>query len=202
VLADNGCSDIYQPPITTRVSGTLAWYFNLASRPTYLSQDVYAHIRAAANRVSNNSNNCGVADGSSYSQRDAGTTTRNPNINSGGSCTTRDTFNVTGFGAIDPANVLAVACRWYTVPGGQVLEGDERFDKSGTLWTLSPGTGCSGRYDVQSVGTHEHGHIAGMEHANETDHPWLTMSTNINGPCQASERTFALGEANAWNVFH
>jgi hypothetical protein len=96
-----------------RLGGTFSWFFNLASKPADLSQDVYAHIRAAANNVINNFNNCGVADGSSYSQADAGTTLRNPNINSSPACTTRDTFNVTGFGAIDPTNVLAVTCRWF-----------------------------------------------------------------------------------------
>jgi hypothetical protein len=201
VLADNACQDSFQPPITLRQTGTLNWFFNLASAPDNIESGVYPHIRAGANNVSNNFNNCGVADTNTYSQADAGTTTSGPNIDSNGNCTTTDNRNVFAFGAINPTSVLAVNCAWYDSLFHIVFD-DQRFDTSGTSWTLTPLSGCAGSYDVQSVATHEHGHAAGMEHANETDHPWLTMSTSINGTCQQSERTFAFGEANAWNVFY
>jgi hypothetical protein len=147
-----------------------------------------------------NRNNCGVADNDSYDQYWVGTTLRNPNINSTPNCTTRDGYNVVGFGAIDPTNYLAVACTWYTVPAGNVVEGDIRFDTSGTTWWV--GGTCSGAYDLNGVMTHERGHTGGFGHANEADHPWLTMSTAINGTCQTSERTWARGEANVLNSFY
>jgi hypothetical protein len=53
---------------------------------------------------------------------------------------------------------------------------------------------CRNRYDLEAVMTHERGHTFGLNHVSESGHGNLTMSTQINGPCQLTERTLGWGD--------
>lgn len=67
-------------------------------------------------------------------------------------------------------------------------------------WTVTPTSGCSNQWDLQSVLTHEFGHFFGLLHVSESTHGNLVMSTKINGTCQTNERTLGKGDLRAMIV--
>lgn len=123
------------------------------------------------------------------------------NIGTDGTCESflaKDNINAVSFGDL-PQGTLAATCSWTVnyLFGKELVEADIKFNKVDHSWTTTPGSSsCSGQYDIQSVSTHEFGHVFGLRHVNiaEADHPDLTMSPASNGPCQASERTLGLGD--------
>jgi hypothetical protein len=114
------------------------------------------------------------------------------NISSGGNCLTSDGLNTVSFGDL-PAGTLATACVWFS--GGVAKEGDVQLNKADHDWTTVPGSGaCSQRWSVEAVMTHERGHTFGLGHVGEGSHGHLTMSPQIDGPCQDSESTLGEGD--------
>jgi hypothetical protein len=68
----------------------------------------------------------------------------------------------------------ALGCTtWWATGGGAIYERDIRLDDGYPLYV---GTGAvpPGRYDFQSIATHEAGHGLGLEHASGSSY-WLTM---------------------------
>ena len=57
-------------------------------------------------------------------------------------------------------------------------------------------SGCSNRYGVEAVATHEFGHVFGLGHVSETNHPTLTMSTAA-GACSNAPYSLGLGDVRA-----
>jgi predicted Zn-dependent protease len=55
---------------------------------------------------------------------------------------------------------------------------------------------------VKAVMTHERGHTFGINHVSETSHKNMTMSPNINGPCQDSESTLGLGDVEGLRALY
>jgi hypothetical protein len=201
--ADTGCSDNFQPQIPAYEADTHQWRFRTSNMPAGLTASaVTTATTTGSNNIEITNNNCGLGDRATYDQSYLGTTTRAPNISLTGSCDPRDTFNVVGWKYLNDAGdtstnvkVLAIACTWWSLPLGEIVEADVVFD-SDDPWYVSRPTSCGYRFDVQSVMTHERGHGAGMEHVSETDHPWHTMSTSI-AACDNSARTLAFGEVFA-----
>lgn len=63
------------------------------------------------------------------------------------------------------------------------------------VWTVDPDDPlCFGRYDVESVMTHERGHTFGMADGDESRHPRMTMSANNDGACQGQESWLGYGD--------
>lgn len=121
-----------------------------------------------------------------------GTTTLTPNMTAD-SCTARDGINVVGWGFV-ASNWVAFMCGWYYPVTWELAEADVKFGNN-NRWTTSPDDlGCFGQYDIQSVMTHEAGHVFGMDHVDELTHGRMTMSTNIDGPCQSQERMLGRGD--------
>jgi len=131
----------------------------------------------------------------------AGDTTKQTDIrtaNGKNYCRDRDGTNSVDFGPLASSSG-AYACHWGRF--GEVFEGDIRLNSS-IRWTVDPlNQDCSQVrwFDVESVMTHEWGHIWGLGHVSEKLHPFLTMSTQSEGPCQDSERTLGLGDALVLN---
>src|SRR5262249_7249140 len=105
-----------------------------------------------------------------------------------GRCAVRDGRNIVGFG---PSSYKAYTC-WYWNQYGSMIEADILF-KSDQKWlttTYVPG-GCIDALDLESVATHEMGHVFGLNHPG-TAHPSQTMQPG--GPCDKSKVTLGLGD--------
>jgi matrixin len=205
VGSPSGCNDATEPPVYAVESDPRLWFFNRASAPTDLAgfTDAETAIRYGTTNILTENNNCGFSDAMNGSAKYLGNTSKRAEMDAQGNCQgflARDGANVVDFGDL-PVNgtviTLGTACVWYYSAIGEISEADVRLNKVDAKWTTSPGTNCSNRYDVESVATHEVGHAYGMDHVSESTHANLTMSTNINGPCELSERTLGWG---SWSI--
>jgi hypothetical protein len=114
------------------------------------------------------------------------------NFTSTGDCTTLDSVNVVDFGVIS-GTAIARACVHYV--NGRTTAYDVRLDSDKTWdYTLTDGCYNNSGYDITAVLTHEWGHVYGLSHVAESTSPNLTMSVQMNGPCQVSERTLGRGD--------
>ncbi|WP_327729872.1 matrixin family metalloprotease [Streptomyces sp. NBC_00487] len=52
---------------------------------------------------------------------------------------------------------------------------------------------CSDKYDLRGVGTHEAGHVFGLDHVEGSDHSNLTMYPKL-GECTEKWRTLGYGD--------
>lgn len=185
---------------------TFGWYFNIDTTPSEITQQNALHdLQHATENMKWVENNCGISDNSSASSTYLGETSTSTQVNSNLTCGSNDGKSVVGFGTIDGTNVLAAACTWSVPHTGydEIVASDVKFDKGTFNWfTGSVPSGCSNRWSVEGVGTHERGHSFGLGHVTEANHPNLTMSEAINGPCQRSETTLGLGDATAMNTLY
>jgi hypothetical protein len=175
------------------VDGRMRYRINMKSTPRELSTaSAVRAIRRAGRNIFDTRNTCRLGDrvpaGLSYQGR----TSRFPDRRDG-SCTRSDGRSVVGFGELPVA--IAVTCAFYDLGPDEVTSSDIKIDKTRFRWTTRPRhRSCEGRYDVQSVMTHEWGHTFGLTHVPEIGNPNMTMSPVINGACQRSERTLGRGD--------
>ncbi|HEX9891789.1 MAG TPA: matrixin family metalloprotease [Actinomycetota bacterium] len=177
-----------------RESSIHRWRFNARSTPAGLSvTQVRTALLQATSAITGATNSCGMADNVSARASFDGDTSTGTNINSSGSCGSRDGISVTGFGKL-PSGALAVACVWYSTASRpyEVVESDVKLNRNYAWFTTRP-VPCADRYDIQSVVAHERGHTFGLGHVSEADHAGQTMSTQ-GRPCSISERTLGQGD--------
>jgi hypothetical protein len=167
------------------------WRFQASSRPTgFSSSGVMNALRRAAYNIVNGRNNCGLPDLISATHWYRGTTSRAPNISSGGWCLGRDRVSVVGFGTL-PRSYLAMTC-WWTYDG-RVIEADIKLNKAYYRWFINRPYGCRSTWSIEAAATHEFGHVFGLGHVSESQHGSLTMSPVIMA-CQSLETTLGLGD--------
>ena len=65
-----------------------------------------------------------------------------------------DGINIVTFGALSSSSTLAVNNYWYYTSSGNMIDSDIRFNTTHSWGT----SGSAGIYDIQNIGTHEHGH--------------------------------------------
>lgn len=197
--ADPECVDDSQTSLGYHEDDNHNWFVSHANRPSNLT-DTQARVAFVngSNNIEYARNDCypvrdfGNANLSNIDQTWAGTTSLAPNINSTPSCTSRDDVNVVGWGSM--SQYLALHCAWYSALFNELYEADVKFNTNYS-WTVDPDNlACIGRYDVESVMTHERGHTFGVGHVSELTHSRMTMSTNIDGSCQAQESWIGLGD--------
>ncbi len=176
---------------------TYKWHFNSGSTPAELNIGAAEDkLRAAASNVTGGQNDCGLSDAIAASHNYQGRTSRG--VSCGGS---PDGVNVVGFGDLS-LGTLAVTCSWYIPSTNTSTESDMRINKADYTWTLhSEDPDCRNRYGLESVATHEFGHVFGLGHVSEADHPALTMSTQI-GPCDGSASTLGLGDVRGMRAMY
>ena len=81
-----------------------------------------------------------------------------------------------------------------------MVESDIKLRKAfvdGYGWTVTPNSDtCSKRFDIQSIVTHEAGHLFGLNHVTGSAHTGLTMGVGGAGPvlCKSPLRTVGLGD--------
>jgi hypothetical protein len=173
------------------------WFFNRDTTPTaqITKDEAQGALRAAITNITH-SEGCNMADQVNATSSFQGNTNVRANIaNGSGACLEQDRDNVADFGDL-PAPLYGKAC-WEVFPipfaDDDLTDGDIRLDKTGTDWTVTPGTGCSNDYDVEGSATHEWGHIFGLAHVAEDTHGNLTMSTHEDS-CDASQRSLGRGD--------
>jgi hypothetical protein len=177
----------------------LHWTFRASTTPTYLQADaVEAALRDGTANITRSNNSCDLADSVSASAHYDGRADIGPNILNNGTCGSPDGHNVVTVGAL-PDDYLAIACTWFS--NGVALEADIRLNRGDYRWYTSKPAGCSGRFDIRSVMTHERGHSFGVGHVSEATHPSLTMSESLE-PCDNSARTLGLGDVRALRAIY
>lgn len=72
----------------------------------------------------------------------------------------RDDKNSIDFGPISDSNTIAVTSIWYNFFTKQIFETDMRFN---TRYTWGDATVSGSVMDLQNIGTHEFGHVGGMD---------------------------------------
>jgi hypothetical protein len=139
--------------------------------------------------------NCGLLDTIDATALYHGRDNISVDINSDGTCNDfHDLNSVVGFGDL-PNEFLAATCTFLLFPGDDFAgTSDTRFNKVDREWAAEFGAGCSNRWSIEAVQTHEKGHTFGLGHVKEIFHKWLTMSKKINGPCQNTEATLGWGD--------
>lgn len=181
------CQDSAFKLIGGRWPNTYNWSFQRSSTPGYLDRTGTAQIlKRSFDNITGANNDCGRADSVGASHAYLGKTTRSPN------CRSRDGFNVIGFGRLE-WGVLAVTCFWQSGDGQRIVEADVKINTRET-WALSLGACQGDTLMLESVMTHEAGHVFGLDHIAERRHGRLTMSPFIDGPCENDEATLGRGD--------
>lgn len=194
-------------------SNTIQWYFRDSTAPSYLNRgDLASELARGYENIETSRNDCLLLDEVSASQQYSGYRDVPSRISADQRCTENDGIYMVDFGVIQEVNgilPLALACR-YSVHVGQrweVVDGDIKFNKEYYAWFLGEPEiagckdGANNWYSVESVMTHEAGHIFGLGHVSEADHPHLTMSELI-GACDESAKTLGKGDVFGLRVLY
>lgn len=113
-------------------------------------------------------------------------------------CTGNDARNTVDFGGIDGGgtssyNTLALTCSWFNTLTREVESADIRFDQYED-WAGLTET-CTSEWLIDTLATHEWGHVFGMNHIPEDSHSGLlTMSPIMEGMCKRPESTLGFGD--------
>lgn len=192
----SACSDTTRPPTMHEEIHAYTWYVGDGGMPGALTQaQAQAAFADAINNITGTYNDCGIADTVDAKSSYGGTSTYEADINASSQCTPRDKQNTWDAGDL-AAGHLAVTCSW-TVDGTtsslrELIEADVRYNTTDHDFTNSPSSSCTNLYDIRGVGTHEAGHVFGLDHVSAA-HPDLTMSPSINR-CDTSDRTLGRGD--------
>lgn len=185
---------------TGNVQGYLDWGFTLGTVPAYFNEELAeADLLSGSLNIDNGYNDCGLATPIGAKDTDyLGGTLTYPNIYSTPACHGQPGGeNEVAFGAINTGGILAVTCTWwYNWPGDNPIEeADMVFNRANNLYFYTIPSGCSGRYELQGVATHEFGHAFGLDHVSEDTYRYMTMSP-IATPCSYSDSSLGLGDYN------
>ena len=120
-----------------------------------------SRIKDGAATIIGITNQCGVTADTGIDYNYAGTTTRTAQVpaDDGANCSSNDGYSVHSWGALD--SPVAATCTFTS--GAWVTSADTKYNSAFTWWTDSATTGCSGKYDVQGIATHEIGHAFGLK---------------------------------------
>lgn len=161
-------------------NGGMEYYRAIWTTPNYLNASTsWTDIADGGSNIDRGYNECGLAQNAwNISLTSPGTTSRTANITASG-CSSDDDYDVIDFGPLD-APAIARTCTWYiSLPGDNPINNaDIRFRSTTGLYFIgSVPSGCSGRYSIEGVATHEFGHAFGLNHVSETSYPTETMSS-------------------------
>ena len=180
---------------------TWNWWFQYKSTPREITRTATQNsLRASVASITGERNDCGRPDTVNATSRYRGHTRTRPQVNVDESCGTGGKFDgksVVGFGSLPPG-VLALTCTLYSTPlvsagVGTAVESDVLFNKRYADWATSPGSCHGQRALIQSVATHEFGHVYGLTHVPKSRDAGLTMYPSV-APCDISKFTLGLGD--------
>ncbi len=176
------------------------WYFHASSTPSALSVGaVETGLQVAANAITHQRNNCGLADQVSATNSYGGRTAAAPSVTASGSCSGMDGKNVIGFGSL-PSGVLGLTCAYFD-GNHHAIEADVKLTTRRAWFSGAVPSGCSNRWGIEQVSTHELGHVYGLAHVSQATHPELTMSTQAY-PCTNDKLTLGLGDVRGLRTLY
>ena len=176
------------------------WYFDAGSTPAGNNvANVEAGLQVAANAITGQRNNCGLADQVSATNTYAGRTTAAPSVTSAGSCGNEDGKNVVGFGPL-PTGVLGLTCAFFD-GDHHATEADVKMTTRRSWFAGAVPAGCTNRVGVEQVMTHEFGHVFGLAHVPESTHYELTMSPQA-ASCRNDKLTLGLGDVRGLRTLY
>lgn len=192
----DACSDDYYKPLGAKWTQTYNWYLGDGPNPAGLSDaDIRAQYGASLGNITGQNTDCDAypEDKVSATAQYQGTTSLESNISSSGNCTAKDGVNVWDAKEL-PAGTWALTC-WHAsgwIGTDHMNEADVKFNTVNEDYTTDPSSGCTDQGDIRSIGTHESGHVFGLDdiygaHAN------LTMWWGTD-PCTIRKRTLGKGD--------
>lgn len=92
------------------------------------------------------------------------------------------------------SGTLARTCYWFSE--GEVSQTDMRFNTTDYDFTYNPTSDCTSAYDLQSLQTHEIGHVLGFSDVGSTTAKYLTMY-GTGARCTTFKRTLGQGDIDA-----
>jgi hypothetical protein len=149
--------------------------------------EVLAVVQRAFDNITRARNGCGLPDRVGAEAIYIGTTSEVP-------CALSNTHNVVGFGRVPRRlgrDAIAYVCPFHE--DGQVFATDIVLNTQ-VSWALSIDDCRRDEELLEPTVTHEVGHVFGLGHVGERNHPDLTMSTRSNGACNDEESTLGLGD--------
>ncbi|HET6213922.1 MAG TPA: matrixin family metalloprotease [Micromonosporaceae bacterium] len=185
------CGDGTYKHLGYRAGKTYQWYYNPKNRPNSVTGTAESAIVAATSSVFAGRNRCGQPADLKVSQKYLGKNWRHAQVDSAGTCTGNDGWNVASWARLDKA--LGIACTYYSGGTGTryVLASDMVLNYSASWFTTKP-SGCRQGTDLQSVVVHERGHTLGLGHVDPRYHPGQVMTTTI--PSCTYKRLLGLGD--------
>lgn len=191
----SACNDKAYTLLSWSAYPSYEWHIGDGAMPGALSRTAAQKaFKDAINNITGSYNNCGLADEVSVGHTYKGTTTYESDFTAdGGGCAERDKVGTWDAGNM-PSRTVAAACIWYFSGGGsmgQVVESDVRFNTDHEF-TNNPNGACVDKFDIRAIGTHEAGHIYGLDHVGD-GHSNLTMHT-YSFSCSTKARTLGKGD--------
>ena len=205
-LGPDPCEDSGYQLLTYPMNSQETFNIKTSSFPSYVNQTstrdaILAGIRAWPQQF----NDCGMSDLADATAVDGGGTTAGSAAGAGGcSQTNHDDVSVASFGAA-PAGVVAFVCRHIKYQAiGNIVDGADMRLSDAYLWTNQPDSPDCVEIDIQSIVTHEAGHVWGLADLNPNSHPRLTMrGSGVDAvTCRAMLRTLGKGDVLGMRQFY
>jgi hypothetical protein len=202
--APGACQDDAYSAADRKEYGTYNWYMGDGTMPGGMSRaDAQAAYADAINNVTGSNNDCGVGDLVGAQASYKGYTTKETDMNADGHCTDRDHTSTWDAGTL-PDGTLAQGCYYasWSIPGvkNDLAEADVRYNTTEYAWVNTIGEFCYRQWDIRGVGTHEAGHIFGLNDLSSA-HSNLTMY-GVTDPCEKKKRTLGYGDMKGlWSIY-
>jgi hypothetical protein len=181
------------------------WYVGDGGMPGALSRaDAKTAFAESINNVEYQNTNCDMHSFHTANTTYGGYTTYESDMNASGDCTPRDGVSTWDAGDL-PSDTVAQTCHWSSSnPFGKnsLTEADVRYNTHDNDFTNTGGSSsCSQDYDIRAVGTHETGHVFGLDDLPGSSHYNLTMYF-ASILCDTRARTLGLGDMHGlWRVY-
>lgn len=213
VLTDAGCSQNQYNFTGKKWYSRYNWYYKTTSTPANMTAlTAESALKSSVSAVPNAKNDCGLADVVTATQTYQGSTPSGTDIgiNSAGEnvCGASDGKSVVAFGPTG-GTALGLHCGWASNTGKTYLEATASDVKLSTNYSWRTGAAsltCStqtpNHWGVESVMTHEAGHIFGLDHVREDLYGALTMSRYAESPCDDTQMTLGLGDYNGLKALY
>jgi hypothetical protein len=189
--ADPSCADGSYTLERWRLRKNFEWYYNPAGAPANVAGSAVSAIQAGTQSMFSGKNPCGISVALPVRQVYQGLTALSPQIPSDKNCSRPDGNSVIGWGVFSDPRTVAHNCTYYNSRG--VKESDTLLNVRSKWFTGNLPAGCTDRFHLESVVTHERGHTIGLNHP-AAPVSLLTMSSKTH-PCTTYKATLARGDA-------